>query len=125
MEAFNMSYLSGREWGLIIGLFPICAIIDEITKAVYRATGYGERPKAVLKRSVPYKSSGSNKDITLEVKHAKDASNSEIEDRRSSIQASRSPTGDYLREQEAPRGNREARKLNGQAPVASDDFHVV
>jgi len=31
MEAFNMSYLSGREWGLIIGLFPICAVIDPHT----------------------------------------------------------------------------------------------
>jgi len=47
MDAFGMRFLNGREWGLVIGLTPICAIADEITKCVYRATGFGERPKAV------------------------------------------------------------------------------
>ena len=46
-DVFGMEPLNGREWGLIIGLTFICAIIDEITKVVYRATGYGERPLAI------------------------------------------------------------------------------
>jgi len=45
MDIFSMSYLGGREWGLVIGLTPVCAIADEITKWVYRRTGYGLRPK--------------------------------------------------------------------------------
>jgi len=46
-EIFSMKPLRGREWGLVIGLTPICSIVDELTKLVYRITGYGERPKAI------------------------------------------------------------------------------
>jgi len=59
-EIFSMTYLSGREWGLVLGLTPICAIIDEITKVVYRATGFGERPK-IAKLEL-------NKQLSIEIK---------------------------------------------------------
>mmetsp|Transcript_5193 Transcript_5193/g.8194 ORF Transcript_5193/g.8194 Transcript_5193/m.8194 type:complete len:1164 (+) Transcript_5193:40-3531(+) len=46
-EAFDMRSLEVREWGLVLGLTPICAIVDELTKCVYRTSGFGQRPKAV------------------------------------------------------------------------------
>mmetsp|Transcript_21107 Transcript_21107/g.40899 ORF Transcript_21107/g.40899 Transcript_21107/m.40899 type:complete len:124 (+) Transcript_21107:3735-4106(+) len=45
-DVFSMEYLDAREWALVLGFTPICAIADELTKCVYRATGFGERPKA-------------------------------------------------------------------------------
>jgi len=46
MDVFSMEYLDGKEWALVLGFTPICSIVDELTKCVYRATGFGQRPKA-------------------------------------------------------------------------------
>jgi len=44
MDLFDTEYLSGRDWGLIIGMSFIPFTVDEITKCVYRATDFGRRP---------------------------------------------------------------------------------
>lgn len=44
MEIFSMRYLSGAEWGLVIGLGCIPLVVDEITKCVYRYLDFGKRP---------------------------------------------------------------------------------
>ena len=46
-SVFDMEDLEGREWGLIIGMSFLPAVVDELTKIAYRITGFGERPKAV------------------------------------------------------------------------------
>jgi len=43
MDIANMHYLDGRAWALILGLSVIPIIVDEITKIVYRKTGFGKR----------------------------------------------------------------------------------
>ena len=45
MDVFNLRYISGREWALVVGLAFVPIIVDEITKAVYRYTGFGLRPR--------------------------------------------------------------------------------
>lgn len=45
-SAFGLESLDGRSWGLIFGFMTIPMIVDELTKYVYRYTGYGKRPKA-------------------------------------------------------------------------------
>mmetsp|Transcript_11123 Transcript_11123/g.17942 ORF Transcript_11123/g.17942 Transcript_11123/m.17942 type:complete len:1008 (+) Transcript_11123:1862-4885(+) len=43
-QVFNMRYLDGREWGLVLGLACIPITVDELTKVVYRALDFGKRP---------------------------------------------------------------------------------
>jgi len=38
-----MHYLNGRAWALILGLSVIPILADEITKYIYRLTGFGKR----------------------------------------------------------------------------------
>ena len=44
-ENFGFEDLDGREWALVLGVSVIPALIDELTKFVYRRTGFGERLK--------------------------------------------------------------------------------
>merc|ERR1712130_107695 len=46
-KVFGCTPLSGPQWGFAIGVSFIPAFIDELTKLVYRKTGFGERPNAV------------------------------------------------------------------------------
>jgi magnesium-transporting ATPase (P-type) len=45
--AFNLAPLHGREWGWVMGVMWIPFFVDELTKAIYRATGYGYRTPVV------------------------------------------------------------------------------
>lgn len=45
MGVFELEYLDGRSWGLLLGLCTIPFFVDELTKVVYRYTKFGERPK--------------------------------------------------------------------------------
>jgi len=45
-KLFGMVYLDETQWSVVLGLAVIPLIVDEVTKAVYRYTGFGERPKA-------------------------------------------------------------------------------
>jgi hypothetical protein len=47
-DGFKMKYLDGREWGVVLGLSVVPAIIDELQKVIYRATKFGERPRVKL-----------------------------------------------------------------------------
>jgi Ca2+-transporting ATPase len=46
-DVFSMEILDGRSWGFLLGLSMVPWIFDELTKCVYRAIGFGVRPKAV------------------------------------------------------------------------------
>jgi len=41
--AFDLADLSGREWGWVMGVSFIPFFVDELTKVIYRATGFGYR----------------------------------------------------------------------------------
>lgn len=45
MDIFGTEYLDGRSWAWILCMCWIPFIVDEVTKTVYRYTGYGKRPK--------------------------------------------------------------------------------
>jgi Ca2+-transporting ATPase len=45
--AFNLAPLTGRQWGWVMGVMWIPFFVDEFTKAIYRATGYGYRSPVV------------------------------------------------------------------------------
>jgi Ca2+-transporting ATPase len=45
--AFNLAPLTGREWGWVMGVMWIPFFVDETTKTIYRATGYGYRSPVV------------------------------------------------------------------------------
>lgn len=40
----ELVWLDGREWGWVIGFSFIPAVVDELVKMIYRATGFGQRP---------------------------------------------------------------------------------
>lgn len=44
-DIFSMELLDGKSWGLIVGMAFIPVTVDELTKVVYRFTGFGVRPK--------------------------------------------------------------------------------
>jgi len=48
-DVFAMRELTGRQFGLVFGLCFIPFIVDELTKVVYRATGFGKRPIVAYK----------------------------------------------------------------------------
>ncbi len=50
-DVFSMVPIDGREWGLVIGLAPVPFAADEFCKAIYRATGFGARPKIAVNGS--------------------------------------------------------------------------
>ncbi len=52
MDVFSMRYLDGRQWGLVLGLAFVPIIVDEITKVIYRATGFGLRPLSAAQQAV-------------------------------------------------------------------------
>jgi len=45
-DLFGLEYITGREWGFVFGVSFIPAVLDELTKWIYRRTGFGERPVA-------------------------------------------------------------------------------
>jgi Ca2+-transporting ATPase len=45
-DVFEMEIIGGRDWGWIIGLCGVPALVDELMKVGYRATGFGKRPRA-------------------------------------------------------------------------------
>merc|ERR1712228_1141852 len=47
-KIFGCTQLSLQEWGFAISVSLIPAIIDELTKLLYRLTGFGERKKKFL-----------------------------------------------------------------------------
>jgi len=47
--AFNLAPLTGREWGWVMGVMWIPFVVDEFTKLIYRATGFGYR-KPIVRR---------------------------------------------------------------------------
>jgi magnesium-transporting ATPase (P-type) len=49
-DIFNLKDLDGRAWGYVIGVAFIPFTVDELTKCVYRAIGFGKRPLANLQR---------------------------------------------------------------------------
>jgi len=55
---FSMVDLTGKEWGFVLGMACIPFVVDELTKCVYRYTGFGERPLFVMKASPDSSSSG-------------------------------------------------------------------
>jgi len=93
-DIFSMRYLDGREWGLIIGFTPIPSIVDELTKVVYRYTGFGERPKAISKDSetdattddvmtgiiIDAKQPNAGRETPKEIKSLREASNLPLQD---------------------------------------------
>jgi len=48
-DVFAMRALTGRQFGLVIGLSFIPFVVDEFTKIAYRCTGFGKRPGVVYK----------------------------------------------------------------------------
>jgi len=48
-DVFAMRSLSGREFGVVFGLCFIPFIVDEFSKVIYRATGFGKRPIVAYK----------------------------------------------------------------------------
>lgn len=47
-SVFSMQYLHAREWGVVLALAVIPAILDELQKVCYRVTKFGERPRVKL-----------------------------------------------------------------------------
>eukprot|EP00457_Paulinella_chromatophora_P000794 gb/GEZN01000794.1/.p1 GENE.gb/GEZN01000794.1/~~gb/GEZN01000794.1/.p1 ORF type:complete len:1095 (+),score=173.48 gb/GEZN01000794.1/:46-3330(+) len=47
-DFFGMVMIKGDEWAVLLALCTIPFIVDELTKLVYRWTGFGERPKGVV-----------------------------------------------------------------------------
>ncbi len=45
MEIFSLAELNRREWTLVLVMALIPVAVDELSKALYRATGFGVRPK--------------------------------------------------------------------------------
>lgn len=50
MGAFGMEYLDGTSWALVLCFSIIPAIVDEVTKLIYRMTDFGKRPRANMDR---------------------------------------------------------------------------
>jgi len=48
-DVFAMRELTGRQFGLVFGLCFVPFIVDELSKVVYRATGFGKRPIVAYK----------------------------------------------------------------------------
>jgi len=46
-DVFGCVPISSEQWGFVIGVSFIPCVIDEITKFVYRLTGFGLRPNAI------------------------------------------------------------------------------
>jgi len=44
-DVFDMRYLTGRDWGFVIGFSFVPIAVDEFTKYIYRLTDYGLRPQ--------------------------------------------------------------------------------
>lgn len=44
-DVFGVVRLTGEEWAFVAGMSFVCVICDEITKAIYRCTGFGKRVK--------------------------------------------------------------------------------
>eukprot|EP00808_Paulinella_micropora_P016553 g23660.t1 len=49
-DVFGMVMLEPRDWYFILGMACAPLVVDEITKAVYRCTGFGLRPQHVAKQ---------------------------------------------------------------------------
>jgi len=48
-DVFAMRELNGRQFGLVFGLCFVPFIVDELSKVIYRATGFGKRPIVAYK----------------------------------------------------------------------------
>eukprot|EP00465_Bigelowiella_longifila_P004844 CAMPEP_0185265164 /NCGR_PEP_ID=MMETSP1359-20130426/26637_1 /TAXON_ID=552665 /ORGANISM="Bigelowiella longifila, Strain CCMP242" /LENGTH=127 /DNA_ID=CAMNT_0027854279 /DNA_START=133 /DNA_END=516 /DNA_ORIENTATION=+ len=68
-QVFNMRYLNGREWGLVLGLACIPITVDELTKVVYRAIDFGKRP--LVNTVEPYVNSAVGKSSAGELQEIK------------------------------------------------------
>lgn len=61
-DIFFLTYLDWEQWGLVLAFSWIPLAVDELTKIVYRRTGFGERPVLVQAEAIQ------EKDVLIEMK---------------------------------------------------------
>lgn len=84
MGIFSLEYMSGKQWIFIIGMSLIPFTVDEFTKFIYRATGFGKRPTINNVEAAPHFSPNAPPSIIKKISNSLDK-HQKLEDEKEDV----------------------------------------